>query len=68
MYLDHACDITYNSELGYLVVAHGIPNVSTISYIDAETLELVDTFKISQKVYGVAYNAANNNYFWRGRN
>lgn len=59
--LNHANDITYNSKLGYYVVCHAKPEYQ-ISYLDPETLEIVDTFEIAYKVFSIDYNEASDRY------
>lgn len=60
--LNHANDITYNSKLGYLVVCHNSPVPNGISYIDPDTLELVETFAIDNFIYCIDYNEKTNQY------
>ena len=62
MQLNHANDVTYNSKLGYLVVCHNAPLSNMISYIDAETLELVDTFATENYMFSLDYNATRDQY------
>ena len=62
MQLNHVNDITYNSKLGYLVVCHNAPLSNLITYVNAETLEIVDTFAIDYFLYSIAYNAARDQY------
>ena len=60
--LNHANDITYNSKLGYLVVCHNAPLNNMVSYIDAETLKLVDTFATENYMFSLDYNAKRDQY------
>lgn len=60
--LNHINDIEYNSKLDCLVVVHGIPLRNIISYVDTETLEVIDTFTISEYIWSIAYNAQKNQY------
>lgn len=60
--LNHINDMTYNSRLGYLVVCHNAPFANVVSYVDAETLELVDTFPIDYFIYSISYNAERDMY------
>lgn len=62
MQLNHINDITYNSRLGYLVVCHNAPFANVISYVDAETLTLVDTFAIDYFIYSINYSAERDMY------
>lgn len=60
--LNHVNDMTYNSRLGYLVVCHNAPFANVVSYVDAESLELVDTFAIDYFIYSISYNAEKDMY------
>lgn len=62
MQLNHVNDITYNSKLGYLVVCHNAPSQNLVTYVNAETLEHVDTFAINYFIYSIDYNAARDEY------
>ena len=62
MQLNHANDITYNSKLGYLVVCHNAPLNNLITYIDAKTLELVDTFATENYMFSLDYNTTRDQY------
>lgn len=64
MYLNHANDMTYNSKLNLLIVAHGSPNSSKLSYVDPETLELKKSFKVNYNLYGIDYNLSTNQYIF----
>lgn len=60
--LDHANDMTYNSNINSLIVAHNAPNRSTISFVDPETLELKSTSKVSYDLYGIDYDSTTDRY------
>lgn len=60
--LNHANDITYNSKLGYLVVCHNAPVMNCVSYINPDTLELVETFTIDNFIYCIDYNEKTDQY------
>lgn len=60
--LNHANDITYNSKIGKLVVAHNNPYRDRISFVDPETLEVTETKSIGMKIYSIAYNATYDRY------
>lgn len=62
MQLNHANDVTYNSKLGYLVVCHNAPLNNMITYINAETLEWVDTFATENYMFSLDYNATRDQY------
>lgn len=53
--LDHANDICYNPDTGMLVVVHNAPNRNKISFIDPETLTLVDSKIIKFEIFSIAY-------------
>ena len=55
--MNHLNDMEYNSKLDCIVVVHGIPLRNVISYISAETLELIDTFTIPEYIWSLTYNA-----------
>ena len=60
--LNHCNDITFNNKLGYLVVCHNSPVMNVISYINPETLELVETFAIDSFIYCISYNEKTDKY------
>ena len=60
--LNHANDITYNSKLDLLVVAHNNPNRTHISFVNPETLEITETKVIEYKIYCIDYNAKTDTY------
>ena len=62
MQLNHTNDMTINTKLGYLVVCHNAPSQNLVTYINIETLELVDTFAIDYFIYSIDYNAARDMY------
>lgn len=64
MKLNHANDMTYNAKLGYFVVCHNSPNRNLISYIDPQTLEIVETVALpgEREIYCIDYNAATDRY------
>ena len=67
--LDHANSITYNSKLGLLIAAHCIDgSAHDISFVDPETLEIVDTKTLDMVVGCIAYNETRDQYVIRGRN
>lgn len=60
--LNHINDITYNSKYDCLVVVHNAPFANCLSYVDPETLELIDTFTIDEFIYCISYNAQKEQY------
>ncbi len=60
--LGHANDMTYNSHLDKIVVAHNSPDYDVISFVDPDTLRIVETRKIKHKIYSISYNAKYNTY------
>jgi hypothetical protein len=60
--LNHANDITYNPKLGYFVVCHNNPNRYNVTYIDAETLEYVETIQLDYMIYSIDYNETQDRY------
>ena len=61
--IDHGNDITYNSKLGLLVVSHNAPNRTYLSYVDPDTLEVVETVKDNElEMYSIAYNEKTDKY------
>lgn len=60
--MNHLNDIEYNSKLDCLVIVHGIPLRNIISYVDADTLELIDTFTIPEYIWSLTYNAKRDQY------
>ena len=60
--LNHANDITYNSKIGKLVVAHNNPYRDRVSFVDPDTLEVTETRSIGMKIYCIAYNATYDRY------
>lgn len=56
--LYHANDMTYNSKLNLLVVAHANDDMHRVSFIDPDTLEIVSTKYITGlSFYSIDYNA-----------
>lgn len=61
--LDHGNDCTYNSDTNEIVVTHNAPNYKSISYIDADTLELKKTDKNNRyNMYAIAYSSTYKKY------
>ena len=57
MYMNHANDIAFNSKEEYLVVCHGVPYRSKVSYISLDTLQQVgEPVDIGRNIYSIDYN------------
>jgi len=59
---NHSNDITYNSKLDCLVVVHNKPCYNCVSYIDPNTLELIEVVPTDYYYYCMDYNAAKDKY------
>ena len=59
---DHSNDITYNPRLNKLMVVHNAPNFASVSLIDPETLELVETKTLPLNIFSMDYNAKRDRY------
>jgi len=53
--IDHGNDLTYNSKTGQIVAVHNKPNYNMLSFIDPDTLEVVETKKLDIRMYCIAY-------------
>ncbi|MBE6754945.1 MAG: hypothetical protein E7555_00575 [Ruminococcaceae bacterium] len=60
--VDHGNDITYNKDKRCLVVCHNAPNRTLVSYVDKDTLEIIETIEIPLEIYSITYNAKTNKY------
>ncbi len=60
--LDHGNDLTYNPNTGEILVAHNNPSPTLVSRINPETLTIIETFDIGQKIYGITYCPWNDTY------
>lgn len=60
--LNHANDITYNSKLDCLVIAHNQPIANCITYLNPETLEVIKQFAIDYYMFSIDYNAKRDQY------
>ncbi len=56
--LDHGNGITYLPESNRLLVAHCDPDPKVVSWVDADTLELIETRTLPVPSYSYSYNAA----------
>ena len=62
MALNHANDITYDAKKGELYVAHNNPNRTRVSVLCAETMELLRSVEIEDRIYGISYCAARDRF------
>lgn len=53
--IDHGNDLTYNSKTNQIIAVHNKPNYNMISFIDPDTLEVVETRKLDIRMYCIAY-------------
>ena len=60
--LNHANDLTYNPNTNQFIVCHNKPFLAKISFVDAETLEVVGYKMLAYDIYCIDYNAARNEY------
>lgn len=60
--LDHGNDMTYNSKLNQLIVVHNKPNYSDLSFIDPDTLEVVERRTLKYQMYAIAYEEVSDRY------
>ena len=60
--IGHGNDMTYNPKTGMLIVVHNKPDYDTISMIDPETLEIVETRKLTQNMFCITYNEERDQY------
>ncbi len=60
--VDHGNDITYNKDKRCLVVCHNSPNRTLVSFVDKDTLKIIETVEIPLEIYSITYNAKTNKY------
>ncbi len=60
--IDHGNDLTYNAKRGQIVAIHNKPNNQLLSFIDPETLEVVETIKLDMRMYAIGYCEARDQY------
>ena len=60
--LDHSNDMTYHPARNQLVVVHNAPNRELVSFVDATTLEKVETINIGREIFCMAYNDKRDQY------
>ena len=60
--LDHGNDMAYNPVLNQLIVVHNKPRYSMISFIDPQTLEVVESKTLSYQIYSMAYEPVRGQY------
>ena len=60
--LDHGNDMAYNPVLNQLIAVHNKPRYSMISFIDPQTLEVVESKTLSYQIYSMAYEPVRGQY------
>ena len=61
--LQHCNDITYNAELDLIAVVNNGANTNNmITFLDPDTLEVVEAKRIISDIYSLTYNYERNNY------
>lgn len=60
--IDHGNDLTYNSKTNQIIAIHNKPNYNMISFIDPDTLEVVETKKLDIRMYCIAYSEERDQY------
>lgn len=53
--IDHGNDLTYNAKINKIIAVHNKPNYNMLSFIDPDTLEVVETKKLNMRMYCIAY-------------
>ena len=53
--IDHGNDLTYNSKTNQIVAVHYKPNYYNLSFIDPDTLEIVETKTVDVSMYSIGY-------------
>ncbi|MBR6787631.1 MAG: hypothetical protein IKM26_06900 [Clostridia bacterium] len=60
--LDHGNDMTYNPLLNQLLVVHNKPRYTRVSFVDPETLEILDAKTMPYQIYSMAYEPVRDQY------
>lgn len=60
--INHGNDLAFNPRTGRLLVVHCEGRPNHISFIDPETLEILETREYFHSVYGIAYNEGRDQY------
>lgn len=60
--LSHGNCMAYHPERGQLVVVHNKPRYNVISFVDPETLEIVEDVELGFRVFSMAYNPNSDQY------
>lgn len=60
--LGHANDMTYNPNDNVIVVANNAPDYNIITFLDPDSLDIIGTKKIKQKIYSISYNSLHDCY------
>ena len=62
LYLDHANDMTYHKSSHRIIVCHNKPRAQHLSFLDADTLKVVDEVDLPFPIYAIDYNAARDQF------
>lgn len=62
MPVDHGNDITYNRDKDCLVVCHNTPRRTYVSYVNKNTLKIIETFEIPLKIFSITYDSIKDRY------
>ena len=60
--IDHGNDMTYNSKTHQLVIVNNRPNYDTLTIVDPDTLEILDTMKLPYSMYAIDYCESRDQY------
>ena len=60
--LDHGNDMAYNPLLNQLLVVHNKPRYTRVSFVDPETLEILDVKTMPYQIYCMAYEPSRDQY------
>lgn len=61
--VDHGNDMCWNSKTNELIVLHGMPNKSLLSFYDPETLEFKRTVDVKKELFSIEYDKSENCYY-----
>lgn len=60
--LDHGNDMAYNPVLNQLLVVHNKPRYTRVSFVDPDTLEILDAKTMPYQIYCMAYEPTRDQY------
>lgn len=60
--LDHGNDMTYHPGLNQLLVVHNKPHYTRVSFVNPDTLEILDRKTMPYQIYSMAYEPSRNQY------